>query len=342
MMKGMPKDETRHFVRKVWIACSIAALILVVIGIFITTFNVLLLILAGALIALYFRGLAGLIQRNLHISGNWSLLTSIIFTILFLSGFVYFAGNKISSQVQQLSETLPETISHFRSDLQHSAVGRQLLNMFSSGDGSKQTRALVQTFFKSTFGVLTDVYIVLFIGLFFTASPTTYVDGIIRLMPPAAKQDAKNILVKCGTILKKWLKGKLLAMLVVAILTLVGLLIMDVPMALVLALIAGVLNFIPNFGPVIAMIPAILIGLTMGPGTAALIAGLYIVVQVLESNLITPQIQKRLVSLSPALIIIAQLFMGVLTGGWGLLLATPLLLILNILLTELYVKRNGS
>jgi predicted PurR-regulated permease PerM len=90
------------------------------------------------------------------------------------------------------------------------------------------------------------------------------------------------------------------------------------------------------------MIPAILIGLTMGPGTAALIAGLYIVVQVLESNLITPQIQKRLVSLSPALIIIAQLFMGVLTGGWGLLLATPLLLILNILLTELYVKRNGS
>lgn len=65
----------------------------------------------------------------------------------------------------------------------------------------------------------------------------------------------------------------------------------------------------------------------------------YIVVQVLESNVITPQIQKKLISIPPALIIIAQLFMGVLTGGWGLLLATPLILILMIVTQELYIKK---
>lgn len=71
-----------------------------------------------------------------------------------------------------------------------------------------------------------------------------------------------------------------------------------------------------------------------------MVAGLYIVVQVLESNVITPQIQKKLISIPPALVIIAQLFMGVLTGGWGLLLATPLILILMIITQELYIKKS--
>jgi predicted PurR-regulated permease PerM len=65
-------------------------------------------------------------------------------------------------------------------------------------------------------------------------------------------------------------------------------------------------------------------------------------VQVLESNFITPQIQKKLVSIPPAMIIIAQLFMGVLTGGWGLILATPILVILMVIIQELYIKPQSS
>jgi predicted PurR-regulated permease PerM len=145
-----------------------------------------------------------------------------------------------------------------------------------------------------------------------------------------------------GHTLTKWLKGQLFAMLLVAVLTLVGLLIMGVPMALVLALIAGVLNFIPNFGPLIAMIPAVGVGLLQGPTTALMVAGLYILVQVLESNVITPQIQKRLIEIPPALIIISQLFMGVLTGGWGLVLATPLIAIVMVVVQELWVKSQDK
>jgi predicted PurR-regulated permease PerM len=109
-------------------------------------------------------------------------------------------------------------------------------------------------------------------------------------------------------------------------------------MAFTLALIAGLLNFIPNFGPLIAMIPGVLIALMQGPTTALLVAGLYILVQMLESNVITPQIQKRLINIPPALIIIAQLLMGVLTGGWGLVLAMPLMVIVITVVEQLYVK----
>ena len=147
---------------------------------------------------------------------------------------------------------------------------------------------------------------------------------------------------KVGENLQKWLKGQLFAMFVVFVLTSIGLLILGVPMWLALAIIAGLLNFIPNFGPIIAMIPAVLVALMQGPGTAAIVAGIYILVQVTESNFITPMIQQKLVNIPPALIIIAQLLMAPLTGGWGLVLATPLMVILIVLVKELYVKNNQT
>ncbi len=88
---------------------------------------------------------------------------------------------------------------------------------------------------------------------------------------------------KLGDNLKKWLKGKIFSMTVVMILTAIGLAIVGVPMWLVLAIIAGILNFIPNFGPLIAMIPAVLVVFMQEPTTATIVAGMYIVIQVVES-----------------------------------------------------------
>ena len=110
-------------------------------------------------------------------------------------------------------------------------------------------------------------------------------------------------------------------------------------MWLALALIAGILSFIPNFGPLIALIPAVLVGLMEGPVTAGLVAGLYILVQVIESNFITPVVENKLINIPPALIIISQLVMGILTGGWGLLLASPLMVIVMVVVKETYIKR---
>ena len=143
-----------------------------------------------------------------------------------------------------------------------------------------------------------------------------------------------------SSTLTKWLKGKIFSMFVVFILTAIGLVIMGIPMWLVLSLIAGLLSFVPNFGPLIALIPAVLIGLMEGPTTALMVLGLYMLVQVLESNLITPQIQQRLINIPPALIIIAQLVMSVLIGGWGLVLATALTAIVMVVLQELYIKKQ--
>lgn len=131
-------------------------------------------------------------------------------------------------------------------------------------------------------------------------------------------------------------------MLIVFVLTAIGLSIIGVPMWLVLALLAGLLNFIPNFGPLLALIPAALVALLQGPSTAIWVIGLYLTVQVVESNFITPMVQQKLVNIPPAVIIMAQLFIAPLTGGWGLVLATPLVLLIMVTVQELYIKKQDE
>jgi predicted PurR-regulated permease PerM len=332
-------NERLSFQKKVWITTAIVAFFVIVIWIAKAIFNVLLLLLAGALIAIYFVGFGRLIARKLHLRSGLSLGISTIFSLLLLVGFLWFSGNRISQQVSDLKEVLPAAIDNVEKSLSKSTIGSKILETVNSEDVSGKASALAQTFFKSTFGVLGDIYIVLFLGIFFTVSPKSYTDGIVTLIPPAGKEKAGAVISKLGESLSRWLKGQILAMFVVFALTAIGLVILGVPMWLVLSLIAGLLNFIPNFGPLIAMVPAVLIGFLQGPTTALIVAALYILVQTLESSLVTPQIQKKMLNVPPALIIIAQLVMGVLTGGWGLILATPLMVVLMVMVQELYLKR---
>lgn len=326
--------------QKIWIAGSILTLIVVLLLLLKATFGVLLLILAGTLIAVFFRGLGGLIQRYTHWKEGWCVFVSVIATLGILVFLLWLMGAKIQTQVQELSDTLPRTIQNAKDKLDESPLGQKIIERFSSSSSQQKMQRLIQTFFKSTFGVLADLYVVLFIGIFFTTAPDLYKQGIIKLIPPGGKNKANEVLEGIASSLKKWLKGKLFAMLVVFVLTAIGLVIMGIPMWLVLALIAGLLNFIPNFGPLIALLPAVLVSMMQGSGTVFWVVGLYLVVQAAESNFITPMVQHKLIRIPPAIIIIAQLLMAPLTGGWGLILATPLMVIVLVIVQQLYIKKQ--
>lgn len=335
-MEQYPK-ERYTFSQKVWIAGGILALLFCLLLLFRYTFSVLLLVLAGSLIALLFHGIAGLIQRKTKWP-RWLCMTlSVLAVILFIGGLSWFIGYRIQTEAAQLTEELPATWQHAKEKISQSALGQELLTRAQSGNMQQQLQGVFSTFFKSTFGILGDVYVVLFLGVFFTAAPELYKKGVVRLTPPQGREKTKAIWDNISGNLKKWLAGKIFAMFVVFVLTSIGLLVLGFQMWLVLAILAGLLNFIPNFGPVIAMIPAVLLGLLQGTDTALLVAGLYIVIQVLESNAITPLVQQKLVSVPPALIIITQLVVGAFSGFWGLLLATPLLIIVMVLVQEIYI-----
>ncbi len=327
--------------KKVWIKGGIYALIVVLILLFKATFSVFLLILAGALIAIFFLGLSGLICRKTKWKHGICLTIAVLGTLLLITGLFWLIGAKIQAQVTELSDMLPATIENAKSQLSQNPIGKKIVEKVNSPETVKKAKDLASTFFKTTFGVFGDIYVVLFLGIFFTVSPGIYKKGIVQLIPKKGQKKGEDVLNKLDDNLKKWLKGKIFAMFIVFILTSIGLAILGIPLWLVLALIAGLLNFIPNFGPLIAMIPAVLVAFMQGPSTVAIVAVLYIVIQVVESNFITPMVQQKLVSIPPALIISAQLLISPLTGGWGLVLATPLMVIIMILVQELYIKERG-
>lgn len=327
------------FTRKVWITMGIITLIVLLIFILKAAFNVLLMVFAGSLIAIYFHGLGNLLQRKIKLSHRWCVLIGVLITLL-LVGFLFsFLGAKISTQVSELSKDIPAILENVKGRLNGSEVGRKILYYFSDGNSSKMMNSF-QDVFRTSFGVVGDVYIILLIGIFFTVNPGLYREGIIKLIPTAGKNRARAVIKRLDFTLKGWLKGMLIAMLFISILSFIGLSIIGVPMALALAFFAGLLNFIPNFGPLIAMIPAVLIGFTEGANTALVIALLYILIQTIESNIITPTIQNVMIKIPPALIIISQVLFGTLTGGLGIILATPLLVVVIVIVDELYVKRQ--
>jgi predicted PurR-regulated permease PerM len=127
-------------------------------------------------------------------------------------------------------------------------------------------------------------------------------------------------------------------MVFIGLLTWLGLYILGVPLSLTLGLLAGLLSFIPNFGPIISALPAILLAFIESPMKAVYVLILFVIVQIIESNIVTPLIERETVELPPALTIIFQLVLAVLIGGLGLVLATPLLAVIMVLIQMVYIE----
>jgi predicted PurR-regulated permease PerM len=194
------------------------------------------------------------------------------------------------------------------------------------------------SFLSSLLDLFAALVVILFTGLFLAFDPKLYVRGVIRLVPPRYRIRAGEVLGALGYTLKWWLIGQGVTMTVIAIATWLGLMIIGVPLAFILGIIAGLFNFIPNFGPLFSMIPATLLALTISPAKAVAVVVMFLVLQNLEGNLLTPMIQRKSVDLPPALGIIAQILLSILVGAVGLMLAWPLAAVVVLAVKMLYVE----
>ena len=288
----------------------------------------------------YFHGCASIIKRKLKLGNTFSLILSILINSIIICLFLWFVGARISSQIDELSKTLPQTLENARNWLSNQPMGPKILDYADNSMDSGKASATIKSLFSSTFGIISDFYIVLLLGLFFTANPNIYRRGVIHLIPPSGKRKTAELWDQANILLRKWLKGQIFGFFFIAILSGLGLWALGMPLILTLALVAGLLNFIPNFGPIIALVPAALLALMQGPQTALLVIGLYTFIQIIQSTVTQPLIQKKMVSVPPGLLAFGQVGMGILAGFWGVLLATPILAILMTLINKLYVDRQ--
>jgi len=154
------------------------------------------------------------------------------------------------------------------------------------------------------------VVIILFVGIYFAASPTLYIEGFIKLIPQGRRTRIRDVLHQIGRTLARWLIGKSLSMLIVGVLTASCLSLLGVPLALILGIIAGLLDFIPYFGLIMADVPAVLIAFSISPHLALYTILLLTAIQLAEGYVLLPMIEAKTVSLPPALTIVMQLLFG--------------------------------
>ncbi len=131
-----------------------------------------------------------------------------------------------------------------------------------------------------------------------------------------------------------WVRGQLLLMLFVGILSYVGLVFLGVEFAIPLAFLAGILEIVPSIGPTLSAVPAILVALGSSPVLALAVGALYFVIQQVENNFLVPRVMSKAVGLSPLIVIIALLIGLKLAGIAGAILAIPTVLLLEIIASD--------
>jgi predicted PurR-regulated permease PerM len=304
--------------------------------------QVLLLAFAGLLMAILLRIPGDWIKERTGLSGRWALAVTLILYAALISGAIWLMSPGILDQYQEFTKVAPEAWSRIETSVSASPIGSQLLaqseqiGQITPAAGSILTR--VTGFFSSAVNGLTSLLILVFVGFYFAFQPEIYVQGFIRLVPPANRERTREVIRSIGFALRWWLIGRVFAMFIVGVFVGIGLWILGVPLALILGVLAGLLSFVPVVGAVLAVIPAVLVASIQGPLLVLYVLLLYAAAQTIESYILTPLVQQRTVDLPPALALMFQLLLGIFTGPIGVAVAFPLAVAGLVLVKMLYVE----
>lgn len=306
--------------------------------------NVLFMVFLGILLAIVMRFAASQVQRYTPIPHPWSLGVVLVVAIVVISISMVQFVPALVTQMEQLVDQVQVASDQLREFLTEGPLEDQLpedfLEDLERQRGLPEVDRLLDnlaTTFTEGFGILANLLFIIFTALFVAIDPRRYRQGLVRLVPPQGRHRANEVIDHIVSGLKSWLVGRLLSMVLLAVVVSVGLQLMGIPLALALGVLTGLLEFIPVVGPVLSSVPAILMGFTVSPLRALYVAIFYLVVQQLEGNVITPIVQLQTASLPPVLTLTAVLAMGVLFGPLGVLVATPIAVVLLILVQELYI-----
>ena len=337
----MDKPERKDTAQRalVWVGIALGVVVLLVLIWY--GLDVVLLAFLGVLLAILLRAPADWLSRKTCIGVGWTLAFVCLVLLAALSAGGFFFGREVMEQSVGLSARIPEIIEDTRARLRDSEIGRsalQLAQLSGASGGEMQFLGKGLGLLGSTFGALANVAIVLFFAVFLAAQPKLYIDGLVHLVARPRRARVRAVLHEVGDVLRRWVLAQSLLALAIATLIGAGLLLIGAPFALPLALLAGVMEFVPYIGPLLAAVPAVLVGFAEGTQMVGWIGALYLAVQAVESYVLSPIVQHKAVYLAPALILFAQVLLGVIAGGLGVAVATPLAAALMVAIDKLYVE----
>jgi predicted PurR-regulated permease PerM len=327
-------DADAKFVRRALMVIALAALALLLWQLR----SVLVLLFGAVVMGTIFRAIADPLSKHLRLPDPVAMLTSVLLIVAIFVGVGWLLGQQIAAQTDALTQTLPRALGRVDQWLGSFGLSHPFQAWFSQLHNSGGT--LVSRFgnwLSTASNGLANFLIVLFGGIFLAAEPGFYRTGAIKLVPPARRGLVSEAMDESERALRLWLKGQLIAMLVIGSMTAAGLWLLGVQSWLVLGIIAGFFEFIPFAGPILSAIPGVLIALVQSPELALWTTLMYIFVQHSEAYLIQPIIQQYAVDVPAVVLLFSLLAFAVLFGVIGILFAAPLTVVTYVLVKRLYV-----
>lgn len=291
------------------------------------------------------------IVRRLKRSGTKRGLAAAIAIGLFLTLFVFCIGlivPPLVNQFQQLIQLVPQGFERFRAWLiviQTQIPGSVLQYLPRVDQFIQQTQLFTSwvfnnffLLFSNAFSTLLSLLLVFVLTIMFLVNPTPYRRGLMLLFPAFYRKRVNEILSLCEVSLVGWIRGILINMTVIGMVSGIGLWLLGVPLPLANAALAGLLEAIPNIGPTLSAIPPMAIALLEAPWKAGAVLLFYLVIQQLEQFLLVPYVMATQVALLPAVTLLSQVIFAIFFGFLGLLLAIPLMIVGQIWIREVLVE----
>ena len=331
--------------------------------------EIIILFFASIVIAMALCTITGKIREFFHIPRWISLGITIISILIISSVLIVLIIPQFTSEFQELINQIPSAASKlweliinsffnfaeiiYKDSIPNLTDRTLLSNQLSIIPDSATLASGVTDSITKLINLVSNVGIgiiqllfIISVGLMIALQPNSYREVAILLVPSFYRRRARTILSTCGNALSSWMAGVVLSSICVAILASIGLYLLGIKLVIANALIAGILNVIPNVGPTISTIFPLSVALLDTPWKSFAVLGLYIVIQNIESYVITPSIMQKQVKLLPGLTITAQFIFTILFGPIGLLLAIPMAVVIQVFVREVIVndilERNYS
>ena len=333
-------EFTRHVLTALGLVVAVGLLLLLLWQIM----DVLLLTFAGVMLAVALAAMSRWLNNHTPLPYALALAILVLLSLGLLAGMVWWMAPAIAAQGQVLLDSVDLSLQQVRDFVnERLPMSWDVLRNQVPGAGSLIQRGpdvlgSVTGAFSTVLNGLTNLLIILFVGIYLAINPEAYVNGSVRLVPKHRRERAREILQALGYTLRWFLIARGASVLIVGALSIVGLWLLGIPLALVLGVLTGLLSFVPIVGVLASYIPPILVALTVGPQQALYVFLLYVGIQFVESYFLTPVIQERAVSLPPVLTILAQVAFGLLFGVLGVLLASPIAAVVLVAVQMIYIE----
>lgn len=257
-----------------------------------------------------------------------AILVSYLLVLSLLVLLIFPLVPFFAEQVQQLLINFPVFVNSAAEALGVKIDEKNVSQILQFDSLSKNAFA----FAGGIFGALFSIIAVFAISFYMLLEYAKIEKALLELFPENKRARVGKIIEQVDRRLGAWLRGQIVLSLFIGIITWIVLTLLQLGQyALPLAVLAGILEIIPTVGPILAAIPAVIIGLSISPNLALIMVVVYAGIQLIENNVLVPRIMQRAVGMSPIVVILGITIGGKFFGIAGALLSIPLISLLVII-----------